>query len=216
MLEIQKPHSRALCAILGLSFIKGKNLTLFFCFFPGFDDQGVRHQFPKILDLHIHEVIFLAQALHDLVAAVVAGSDQELCACILDLLGFCPTVKDPLFNIRARPGSPTCTTAQIVRTVGMHLHIVFATLLGHPTRFFVISVAESALTLTAIIAGVMEGRQFFMDGFVYLDAAFFYIFLQKIMNAYKLNAFVCIPFLQTKPGRVIGVPSFRQDEIFTP
>ena len=47
-----------------------------------------------------------------------------------------------------------------------------------------------------------------MDGLVDLYASFLDIFLQKIMNADELDVLVGIPFLQTKPGRIICVPSF--------
>jgi hypothetical protein len=47
-----------------------------------------------------------------------------------------------------------------------------------------------------------------VNGLVDLDAAFVEILLQEIMNAEELDTFVGIPFLQTKPGRIVGVPSF--------
>jgi hypothetical protein len=46
-----------------------------------------------------------------------------------------------------------------------------------------------------------------MDRLVNLDASFFDVLLEEIMNAYELYAFICIPLLQTKPGRIIGVAS---------
>ena len=52
-----------------------------------------------------------------------------------------------------------------------------------------------------------------MDRFVYLDASFFNILLEQVVDADKLNAFIRIPFLQTKPGRLVSVPSFGQDEV---
>jgi len=47
-----------------------------------------------------------------------------------------------------------------------------------------------------------------MDGFVELNTSFFDVLLEKIMNAEELYAFVSIPLLQTKPGRIVSVPSF--------
>jgi hypothetical protein len=45
-----------------------------------------------------------------------------------------------------------------------------------------------------------------VDGFIDLDASFFNILLQQIMNAKELH-FVGKPFLQTKPGRIVCVAS---------
>jgi hypothetical protein len=47
-----------------------------------------------------------------------------------------------------------------------------------------------------------------VHGLIDLDTSLFDVFLQKIVNAEELNAFIRIPFLQTKPGRIVGVPSF--------
>lgn len=45
-------------------------------------------------------------------------------------------------------------------------------------------------------------------GLIDLDTAFFEVLLQQVMNAEELDAFIRIPLLQTKPGRIVGVPSF--------
>jgi len=52
-----------------------------------------------------------------------------------------------------------------------------------------------------------------MDRFIQLDTALFDVLFEQIVNAEKLDTFVCIPFLQTKPGRIVSVPSFGQDEV---
>jgi hypothetical protein len=68
-------------------------------------------------------------------------------------------------------------------------------------------VAEHALALASVIAWIVVGSQVVVDRLVELDAPFFDILLQQIENAEELNVFVGIPFLQTKPGRVVSVPS---------
>jgi len=88
---------------------------------------------------------------------------------------------------------------------------MLAALLGDPSRFFKIPVAESLLAFPAVIAGIMDGREFFMDGFVDLDSSRLNVFFQEIVDG---NDFVFledfgIPSLQTKPGRIVGVPSLR-------
>jgi hypothetical protein len=67
---------------------------------------------------------------------------------------------------------------------------------------------ECALTLPSVVAGVVIGGELMVDGLVQLDAAFLDILFQKVMNADKLDTFIGKPFLQTKPGRIVGVPSF--------
>jgi hypothetical protein len=47
-----------------------------------------------------------------------------------------------------------------------------------------------------------------MHGLVELDASLFDIHFQKLVYVEELNTFVSIPLLQTKPGRIVGVPSF--------
>jgi hypothetical protein len=53
----------------------------------------------------------------------------------------------------------------------------------------------------------MIGGELMVNGLVDRDAAFVKILLQEIVNADELDTFVGIPFLQTKPGRIVGVPS---------
>jgi hypothetical protein len=67
--------------------------------------------------------------------------------------------------------------------------------------------AEHALALAAVVARIVEGGQFVMDRLVELDAPFFDIVLKDVMNTDELDIFVGIPFLQTKPGRIVGVAS---------
>jgi hypothetical protein len=54
----------------------------------------------------------------------------------------------------------------------------------------------------------MVGGQVVMDRLVELDAPFLDILFEQIKNTEELNVFVGIPFLQTKPGRIVSVPSF--------
>jgi len=69
-------------------------------------------------------------------------------------------------------------------------------------------VSEHSLALPPVVAGIVEGGEMMMHGLIELDPALFDVFLQEIVNAQELNAFIRIPFLQTKPGRIVGVPSF--------
>jgi hypothetical protein len=172
-----------------------------------FNYERVRYKLPEVFYLHIHEVVFLPEALHYLISAVVARGNQELGPRVLDLLGFDSTVKDSFFHVRSRPGTTACTATEIISTVGIHFNIVFTTLLRYPPGFLVITVAEHTLTLAAVVARVMIGGQVLMDRLIELDSPFFDVLLQQVKNAQELNVFVGIPFLQTKPGRIVGVPS---------
>jgi hypothetical protein len=55
-----------------------------------------------------------------------------------------------------------------------------------------------------------------MDRFIELDSPFLDILFEQIVDAEELDVFIRKPFLETKPGRKVGVPSFWQDEIFAP
>ncbi len=91
---------------------------------------------------------------------------------------------------------------------------MLAALLGDPSRLFKVAVAEGLLAFPAVVARVVDGREFFMDGFVKLDSSRLNVFLEEIVDG---NDFVFlenfgIPILQTKPGRIVGVPSLGQEE----
>jgi hypothetical protein len=151
----------------------------------------------------------LAEALHDLITAVVAGSDEHLSSSIFNLFGLHPAVVDALLSIWCRPSTTTGAAAVVVGPVGIHVHIIIHTLLGNPARLFVIPVAESTLTFTGVVAGIVVGGEFGMFRFVQFDASGFNVFFEKIMNAQKLDTLVSEPILQTKPGRKVGVASLR-------
>jgi hypothetical protein len=66
---------------------------------------------------------------------------------------------------------------------------------------------ESPFTLPCIVAGIVIRGELMVDGLIDLDTAFVEILLQEIVNAEELDTFIGIPFLQTKPGRIVGVAS---------
>jgi len=72
---------------------------------------------------------------------------------------------------------------------------------------------KGLLPLSAIIARIVNSGQFRVDAFINLDSARFDILLEKVMNGNNtvLVKYFRKPRLQTKPGRKIGVPSFRQE-----
>ena len=94
---------------------------------------------------------------------------------------------------------------------------MLAALLGDPPRLFKVAVTESLLTLPAIVAGIMHGCEFLVDGFVQFDSSRLDVFFQEIVDRYDLVFLENFgkPVLQTKPGRVVGVPSLGQKERLT-
>jgi len=68
-------------------------------------------------------------------------------------------------------------------------------------------VAEGALALPRVVARVVVGGELGMAGLIQLDAPGLDVFLEKVVNAQELDALILEPLLQTKPGRIIGVPS---------
>ncbi len=142
------------------------------------------------------------------------GAISSLAPGVLDLFRFGAAIEDALLDIRRRPGAAARTAAEIVGPVGVHVNEILTALLCHPAGFFVIAMAEHPFALAAVVAGIMVGRELVVDRLVDLDPAFFDVLFQEIVNAEELDAFVRIPFLQTKPGRIVGVPSFGQDEVF--
>jgi hypothetical protein len=64
----------------------------------------------------------------------------------------------------------------------MHFHVVLATLLDDPAGFFEIAMAKSLLTLAAVIAGIVNGREFLVLGFIDLDSSCLDVLLQEVMD----------------------------------
>jgi hypothetical protein len=64
----------------------------------------------------------------------------------------------------------------------MHLHVVLAALLDDPSGFFKIAMTKSLLTLTAVVAGVVNGRELLMLGFIDLNSSCLDVLLQKVMD----------------------------------
>ena len=91
----------------------------------------------------------------------------------------------------------------------MHFHIILTTLLSYPAGLFEKSLAESLHALSAVIAGIVNGRELFMDGCVKFDPPGFNVFLQEFMNGNNSDLVENFgkPRLQTKPSRIISVAS---------
>jgi len=70
-------------------------------------------------------------------------------------------------------------------------------------------VAEGTLALPRVVARVVVGGELGMAGLIQLDAPGLDVFLEKVVNAQELDALILEPLLQTKPGRIVGVPSLR-------
>jgi len=175
---------------------------------PGLHDERIGHQLPKVLRLDT-EIEFLGEALHDLVAAIVAGGNHHFGPCVHDLFRLHSAVIDSFFGIGQCPGATACAAAIVVHPVGVHFYRVFAALLNDPSRLLEIAVAESLLALAAVIAGIMDSREVFVDGFIQLDSSRLYVFLQEIVDRDDLVFLENFgkPVLQTKPGRIVGMAS---------
>ena len=173
------------------------------------EHQGLRHQFPQILHFEVHHAILLAEALHDLVAAVVTGGDKEFGPRVLNLPHLDPAVMNTLLGVGHGPGAATGPAAEVVGSIRVHLHEVLHALLSDPARLLVVAVAEGALALPRVVARVVVGGELGMAGLIQLDAPGLDVFLEKVVNAQELDALILEPLLQTKPGRIVGVPSLR-------
>lgn len=187
-----------------------RNGTLFFFGispFSGLDNQRIRNQLPNVFHFHIHEVILFAKTLHDLVATIVTRSDQQLRPRIFDLFRLNSAVENPLLHVGSSPGTAAGAAAEVVGPIRVHFDEILAALTDDPARLLVIPMTKRPLALPPVVAGVVKRREMVVNGLVDFDSAFLDVLLQQIVYAEELNAFVSIPFLQTKPGRIVGVPS---------
>jgi hypothetical protein len=183
---------------------------------PGFHDERISHELPQVLGLNV-QAEFFGQAFHDLVTAVVTGRNDQFRSRVPDLLGLHPPIVDSLVRIRHGPRAAACAAAIVVHPVRIHVDNVLAALLGDPPRLFKVAVAESLLALPAVIAGIMHGREFLVNGFIQFDSSRLNVFFEEIVNG---DDFVFlenfgVPILQTKPGRIVGVPSLGQEKRLT-
>jgi hypothetical protein len=69
-------------------------------------------------------------------------------------------------------------------------------------------VAEHALALAPVVAGIVVGGEVMVDRLIDLDAPFLDVLFEQIVDAQKLDTLIGKPILQTKPGRIVGVASF--------
>ncbi len=103
----------------------------------------------------------------------MTGGDQELSAGIFDLFCLDPSIEGALLDIRRSPSAASCSTAEIVSPVRIHVNIILATLLHYPAGFLIIAVTEHPFALAPVVAWIMIGRQLMVDRFVEFDAPFF-------------------------------------------
>jgi len=64
----------------------------------------------------------------------------------------------------------------------MHFHVVLAALLDDPAGFLEVAMTKSLLTLAAVIAGIVKGRELLVPGFIDLDSFRLDVLLQEVMN----------------------------------
>jgi len=146
----------------------------------------------------------------------MAGGDEQLGPGVLYLLCLYAAVEDSLLHVGSCPGTATGAAAEVICPVGIHVHEIFAALLRNPPGFLVISLAKSAFTFPAVITRIVVGGEVVMDRFIDLDSSLLDILFEQIVDADELDVFICIPFFETKPGRIVGVPSLWQDEVLAP
>lgn len=137
----------------------------------------------------------------------MTGCNKQFGAGVFYLLGFNAAVEDSFLVIRGRPRAAARAATEIVDPVRIHFYKVFAALLSDPPGFLIICLAENTFAFPAVIARVVVSGKVGVHRFIYFDAPLNNIFLQKIVNREKLYAFIREPFLETKPGRKVCMPS---------
>lgn len=140
----------------------------------------------------------------------MAGGDDHFRLTLLDLPGLYAAVEDPLRGIGHGPGAAASTTAVVAVAVRLHIDKGGTAGSCDNSAFLEITVAKGFQRFAAIVARVVVGSEFGMDGVVKGDAVFPHIFEQKIkygINFYFLEYFRK-PFVQPEPGCIICVASF--------
>jgi len=142
--------------------------------------------------------------------AAVTRDHQHAGAGGLDLFHFAPAVKNAFVVVPVGQGPAPTPATELVHALWIEIHPMGQALIHDPARFFEKTVAESFLRAPAVVAGVMVSGQIRNTGAVQADATLSDIADQQIENGdgFKLLERFGVPFLQTKPGRQIGVPSF--------
>ena len=176
-----------------------------------FHDQTIRHQLPQIFhDKTLHPVFGLDGV--QLTVATVAGHHHHGCAGGLNLLHFFSAVKHPFGMVAGRKGSTSAAAAILTVPRRVGIHPIVDALAHDPPGLIVVSVPENPFGFSAVITGiVISGRDAAESGFVEADSAFPDVCRQEIEYGIGAKGFQCfgIPFFETRPGRQIGVPSFR-------
>lgn len=147
----------------------------------------------------------------ELTVATVAWDNNHFGACRSDLFKFSAPIKDTFFIVPVDQCAATTAAADLVHAIGMQIDPVFHALVENPAWLIKVAVSEPFLRFTPVIAGIMVCDDAFKTGFIQLDPAGFDVIDQQIENRICADVFqnFGVPAFETRPGREIGVASFR-------
>ena len=151
----------------------------------------------------------------ELAVAAVAGDNDQIDARGLDLVHLLPAIVDALRVIARDQSAPAAAAAELTAPGRIQIDPLFNALAQDPPGLFIISVAEKLFRPPPVIAGVMVGDNALDLCAVKPDAALLDVFDKEIEN--RIGAELCkclgIPLFKTRPGRKVGVPSFRPQQV---
>ena len=142
--------------------------------------------------------------------AAVARQYQHPGTRCTDLLHFTAAIEDPFVVVSRCQRTAATAATDLVQPVGVQIDPILQALVHYPSGLFKIAVTEAFFGPSAIIAGVVVGGPHIETPAVQSNAPALDILDEQIKyrNGFKFLQGFGKPFLQTIPGRQIGVPSF--------
>jgi hypothetical protein len=179
-------------------------------------NQCVGNKFPNVLHLN-PQIIFLIKGFHDLIPAIVAGGNDQVCSGFGDLTGFDTSIEYPFACIGQRPGTTPGTTTVCSISIWVQLTDIITTGTRNRSPFLEICLTKGFQGLAAVVAWIVIGHRKIMYRFIQLYFSLFNIFEQQIKNGDNLELFECfrVPSVQPGPGCKIGMASLGEEEDLT-
>ncbi len=147
--------------------------------------------------------------------AAMAGDDNHLYSGSLDLFHLFSAIKKSFFIIPGDQGAAPAAAAILPHFRWIQIHPLFKALIQNPAGFIKKTMPEKLLCLSSIVAGIVISRFYRYLCFIQFDLAISNVLDQQIKYRIgsKFPQYFRIPFFETRPGRKIGMPSFRPKQI---
>jgi len=163
------------------------------------DNQTICHEFPKVFDFQGFHTVFFFHGV-ELAVAAMTGDHEHIGPGCPDLVELAPGVKNPLLIISRSKRTSASAAADLVHLARIQIPPVIHALTQDPPGLFKETVSEVALSLSAVVAGVMiRGHAVFEPGFVQADFLVPDVFDEEIEHGDEMIFFQDFRIMRFEP-----------------